>query len=159
LVIVIHLTGCSPEFAGLTPKIIRGVPRGNALSPRIVEFVLNYAACRNVQQSDLKFFLNGVSAYLSTTEKVRESRCGMARAAAEKYAKDLEACEARLMDLHFQQQQVLEQLKREESRRIVLKTLVERQTADHAQQQGWLDDVMERELKQFLDVYLSPPKL
>jgi hypothetical protein len=158
LAIAIHLTGCSPEVAGLTPKIICGVPGGNALSPRIVEFVQKYAACRNVQQSDLKFFLNGLSAYLSTTVKVCDFRCEIARAAAEKYAKDLETCKARLMDLHFQQQQLIEQVKREESRRIVLKTLVERQSADQAQQQGWLDDLLEKELNQFLDAFLSSPK-
>ena len=94
-----HLTGCSPEVAKLTPQIIRGVPRGHALSPRIVEFVQNYAACRNLQPADLKYYLNGVSAYLCSTEKERESRRGIARAAAERYAKARKACEARLMDL------------------------------------------------------------
>jgi hypothetical protein len=97
LVIAIHLTGCSPEVAGLTPKIICGVPGGNALSPRIVEFVQKYAASMNVQPADVKYFLNGVSADLCTTEKERESRCEMASAATEKYANDLEACEDRLM--------------------------------------------------------------
>jgi len=152
------LTGCSLEVAGLTPEIIRGIPGGNALSPRIVEFVLNYAAGKNVQPADVKFFLNGVSEYLTTTEKERESRCEMAKSTAEKYAKDLETCESRLMDLHSQLQQLLEQIKREESRHIVLKTLVERQTADQAQQEGWLDDLLEKELNQFLDVFLSSRK-
>ena len=130
-----HLTGCSPEVAKLTPQIIRGVPRGHALSPRIVEFVQNYAACRNLQPADLKYYLNGVSVHLFTTEKERESRREMARATAERYVKDLEACKARLMDLHFQQQQLLKQVRREESRRNVLKTLVERQSADQTQEE------------------------
>ncbi len=100
--IAIHLTGCPPEVAGLTPKIIRGVPGGNALSPRIVDFLLNFAAHINVQPANVKYFLNGVSAYLCTTEKEREARCETATATTEKYAQKLEACKARLDRLRQQ---------------------------------------------------------
>jgi uncharacterized protein involved in exopolysaccharide biosynthesis len=99
-----------------------------------------------VQPANVTFFLNGVSAYLSPTEKEREVRCEIARLTTESYAKKLVECQGRLKRLHHQQQQLLEQVRREESRHNVLKALVERRTAVQAQKEGWVDDLLENEL-------------
>ena len=136
----------------LTADEIRNIPGGNTLSSQIVNFVQNYATRNNLKQTDSRI-LNGLSSYLATTKKVRESHCAPAGPSPIKeYEKDLETCEAELVKLRLQLQKLQEDVKRAEFYRTMLKALVREQRI-HDQQPESLDDEME--LQQFLDVFLA----
>ena len=136
----------------LTADEILSIPGGNTLSSQIVNFVQNYATRNNLKQTDSRI-LNGLSSYLATTKKVRESHCAPAGPSPIKeYEKDLETCESELVKLRLQLQKLQEDVKRAEFYRTMLKALVREQRI-HDQQPESLDDEME--LQQFLDVYLA----
>jgi hypothetical protein len=108
----------------------------------------NYATRRGLRQGDLKFYLDGVSAYLSTTERQRESRRGtFFKVSLDSLMEDLEASEVRLTEL-------LDQVNREQVRSSVLKILVDQQRAiDQNREEDMLDDILEKELEEFLILY------
>ena len=120
------------------------------MSSRIVDFVQNYAARRGLRQGDLEFYLEGVSAYLSTTERQRESRRGtLLKVSTDSLMEDLEASKARLAEL-------LDQVNRERARNSVLKILVDQQRAiDQNREEDMLDDILEKELEEFLNLYFN----
>ena len=129
---------------------IRSISGGNALTSRIVGFVQKYATSRGLRQGDLEFYLEGVSAYLSTTERQRESRRGtLLKVSTDSLMEDLEASKARLAEL-------LDQVNRERARNSVLKILVDQQRAiDQNREEDMLDDILEKELEEFLNLYLN----
>ena len=129
---------------------IRSISGGNALTSRIVGFVQKYATGRGLHQGDLEFYLEGVSAYLSTTERQRESRRGtLLKVSTDSLMEDLEASKARLAEL-------LDQVNRERARNSVLKILVDQQRAiDQNREEDMLDDILEKELEEFLNLYLN----
>ena len=104
----------------------------------------NYAARRGLRQGDLEFYLEGVSAYLSTTERQRESRRGtLLNVSTDSPMGDLEASE-------------VDQVNRERPRSSVLKILVDQQRAiDQNREEDMLDDILEKELEEFLNLYLN----
>ena len=134
----------------MSSEQIRCISEGNALSSRIVDFVQNYAARRGLRQGDLEFYLEGVSAYLSTTERQRESRRGtLLKVSTDSLMEDLEASKARLAEL-------LDQVNRERARNSVLKILVDQQRAiDQNREEDMLDDILEKELEEFLNLYFN----
>ena len=129
---------------------IRSISGGNALTSRIVGFVQKYATGRGLRQGDLEFYLEGVSAYLSTTERQRQSRRGtLLKVPLDSLMMDLEASEAKLTEL-------LDQVKRGKARNSVLKILVDQQKViDPNREEDLLDDILEKELEEFLNLYLN----
>ncbi len=116
---------------------------------RIVGFVQLYATRRGLRQRDLESYLQGVSAYLSTTERQRESRRGtLLKVSSDSLMKDLEASEAKLTEL-------LDQVKREQAHINVLKILVEQQKQNQNREEDLLDGILEKELEAFLNLYLN----
>jgi hypothetical protein len=134
----------------LSLEQIRNISGGSTLTSRIVGFVQDYATRRGLRQGDQEFYLKGVSAYLSSTERQRESRRDtLLKVSSDSLMKDLEAAEARLTEL-------LDQVKREQARNSVLKFLVDQQKAiDQKREEDLLDDILEKELEEFLNVYLN----
>jgi hypothetical protein len=142
------------EVRTLTADEIRSIPGGPALSSRIVNFVQNYAARNKLNQTNVRI-LNGLSSYLAMTEKERESHRGPAGPSPlNQYKKDLETCEAKLIELRLQLQKLQEEVTRAEFDRTILKALVEEQRIIDQQPERPEDNV-EMELQQFLDVYLA----
>jgi hypothetical protein len=128
---------------------IRNISGGSALTCRIVGFVQQYATRRGLRQRDLESYLQGVSAYLSTTERQRESRRGtLLKVSSDSLMKDLEASEAKLTEL-------LDQVKREQAHINVLKILVEQQKQNQNREEDLLDGILEKELEAFLNLYLN----
>ena len=128
---------------------IRSISGGNALTSRIVGFVQKYATGRGLHQGDLEFYLEGVSAYLSTTERQRQSRRGtLLKVPLDSLTKELEASDAKLTEL-------LDQWKREPARNNVLKILVKQRAIDPNREEDLLDDILEKELEEFLNLYLN----
>ena len=128
---------------------IRSISGGNALTSRIVGFVQKYATSRGLRQGDLEFYLEGVSAYLSTTERQRESRrATLLKVPLDSLTKELEASDAKLTEL-------LDQWKREQARNNVLKILVKQRAIDPNREEDLLDDILEKELEEFLNLYLN----
>jgi predicted RNase H-like nuclease (RuvC/YqgF family) len=141
------------EVRTLTADEIRSIPGGPALSSRIVNFVQNYAARNKLNQTNVRI-LNGLSSYLAMTKKERKSHRGPAGPSTKQYEKHLETCEAELVELRLQLQQLQEKVTRAESYRAMLKAQVEEQRIID-QQQERPDDYVEMELQHFLDVYLA----
>ena len=128
---------------------IRNISGGNALTSRIVGFVQKYATSRGLRQGDLEFYLERVSAYLSTTERQRQSRRGtLLKVPLDSLTKELEASDAKLTEL-------LDQWKREQARNNVLNILVKQRAIDPNREEDWLDDILEKELEEFLNLYLN----
>ena len=129
---------------------IRNISGDNALTSRIVGFVQKYATSRGLRQGDLEFYLERVSAYLSTTERQRQSRRGtLLKVPLDSLMMDLEASEAKLTEL-------LDQVKRGKARNSVLKILVDQQKViDPNREEDLLDDILEKELEEFLNLYLN----
>jgi hypothetical protein len=128
---------------------IRNISGGSALTCRIVGFVQLYATRRGLRQRDLESYLQGVSAYLSTTERQRESRRGtLLKVSSDSLMKDLEASEAKLTEL-------LNQVKSEQAHINVLKILVQQRAIDQNWEDDILDAILEKELEEFLNVYLN----
>ena len=119
------------------------------MTSRIVGFVQKYATGRGLRQGDLEFYLEGVSAYLSTTERQRESRrATLLKVPLDSLTKELEASDAKLTEL-------LDQWKREQARNNVLKILVKQRANDPNREEDLLDDILEKELEEFLNLYLN----
>ena len=66
---------------------------------------------------------------------------------------DLEASEAKLTELNWS---LLDQVKREKASNSVLKILVDQQKViDPNRKEDLLDDILEKELEEFLNLYLN----
>jgi hypothetical protein len=133
----------------LSLEQIRNISGGSTLTSRIVGFVQDYATRRGLRQGDQEFYLEGVSAYLSTTERRRESRRDtLLKVSSDSLVTDLEASEANLTEL-------LDQVKREQAHINVLKILVQQKAIDQNWEDDILDGILEKELEGFLNVYLN----
>jgi hypothetical protein len=145
--------------AVLSLEQIRNISGGSALTSRIVGFVQNYATARGLRQDDLGIYLEGVSAFLSTAERQRESRRSLLKVVHESdtsldsLMKDLEAAEAKITEL-------LDQLKRQRARKRALQTLVvQKRAVDQKREEELLENILEKQLEEFLNLFLSGQSL